>query len=143
MENKFKQECIRRMKKLNIYKPYIDKFEQDETITLFNSYFGYYISKEADIDNNEAIRLQNKIDELAKDGFYCYAVTHTYAQFGECYEFLCVSKYTQDWYLEIHNSNDKMSKIVFAYVYNLSEPEFSEFGDIVVSTKFSGIRRIG
>ena len=41
-----KEVAIECMKNLNIYKPYINKFEKDGTITLFERFGGYYIDED-------------------------------------------------------------------------------------------------
>ena len=87
-----KEVAIECMKNLNIYKPYIRKFEKDGTITLFERFGGYYI------DEYNEPELLKKIKEFEAE-YECivYAVTHEFFMFGECYSFLCISKYEEEW----------------------------------------------
>ena len=130
-----KEVALSAMKSLDIYAPYIKKFEKDGTITLFERFGGYYIDKD-----NEP-ELLKKIKEFeAEYGSIVYAVTHTMAQFGELYEFLCISKYEEEWDYTLEDIKDGY---VFAYVWNKTDEWCSEFGNIAVKSFGGGIARVG
>lgn len=122
------------MKTLDIYKPYIKKFEKDGTITLFERFGGYYI------DEDNEPELLNKIKEFeAEYGSIVYAVTHERFWFGECYSFLIISKYEEEWEMTLGEAKDGYA---FAYVWNKSDEICSEFGTIGVRSFGGGIARV-
>ena len=129
-----KEKAIECMQQLNIYKPYIKKFEKDGTVTLFERFGGYYITEDQEPE------LLKKISEFeAETGSLVYAVTHEFFEYGECYSFLCVSKYTEDWDYTIE---DGMAyKIAWSWVWNKTVEYCSEFGSIGVQSFGGGICR--
>ncbi len=130
-----KEVAISAMKSLDIYKPYIKKFEKDGTVTLFERFGGYYI----DEDNEQ--ELLKKIREFeAEYGSIVYAVTHTMTEFGELYEFLCISKYEEEWEDTLADIKDGYA---FSYVWNKTDDYCSEFGTIIVNSIGGGIARVG
>ena len=79
-----KQKAIELMNKLNIYKPYIRGFENDNMVCFFENFGGFWAYQEPE--------LMAKIKEIEKTyKVLVYAVTHEYLEFGECYDFLYVS----------------------------------------------------
>lgn len=131
-----KEECLRCLKELDIYEPYIEAFEKNGTVTWFEGFGGYYVQ-------GQNMFLDNKINELEeKYKIKIYAITHERFEFGECYSFIYVSKYREELAYNI-NKIDENKYIVSAYVYNCDEPMFSEFGDICVETFGGGIKRLG
>lgn len=122
-----KEKAIECMRKLDIYKPYIRKFEKDGTITLFERFGGYYIDKDQEPE------LLNKIKEFeAERGAVVYAVTHEIFEFGDCYSFLYISKYKEDWDSSV--TTGPYGKYVWAYVWNKDDEWCSESGTIVVKS---------
>ena len=129
-----KEKAIECMNALDIYKPYIKAFEKDGTVTLFERFGGYYIT-----DDQEP-ELLNKIKEFEKEtGSLVYAVTHEMFEFGECYSFLCISKYEEDWDMTIETS--PYGAHVWSYVWNKGAEWCSEYGTIVVKSFGGGIAR--
>lgn len=130
-----KEVAISAMKSLDIYKPYIKKFEKDGTVTLFERFGGYYI-----YEDNEP-ELLKKIREFeAETGSLVYAVTHEIFPFGECYSFLIVSKYDEEWEVTLEEVKDGYA---FSYVWNKTDDYCSEFGTIAVKSFGGGIARVG
>ena len=130
-----KEVAISTMKSLDIYKPYIKKFEKDGTITLFERFGGYYI------DEDNEPELLKKIREFeAETGSLVYAVTHEMFEFGECYSFLIISKYEEEWSMTLEEVKDGYA---FSYVWNKTDDYCSEFGTIAVKSFGGGIARIG
>lgn len=130
-----KEKAIECMQQLNIYKPYIKKFENDGTVTLFEGFGGYYINEEQESE------VLNRIKEFeAETGSLVYAVTHEKFEFGECYSFLCISKYEKDWDYSVENT--PQGSYVFSYVWNKDDDMCSEYGTIVVVSFGGGIKRI-
>lgn len=130
-----KEKAIECMQQLNIYKPYIKKFENDGTVTLFEGFGGYYINEEQE---SEVLNRIKKFE--AETGSLVYAVTYEKFEFGECYSFLCISKYEKDWDYSVENTSQ--GSYVFSYVWNKDDDMCSEYGTIVVVSFGGGIQRI-
>lgn len=128
-----KQKAIELMGKLGIYKPYIKGFEKDDTVCYFENFGGFWAYQEPE--------LMERIKEFEEE-YNClvYAVTHEYLEFGECYSFLYISDYEEEWEyaLEEFGSN---KYIVCAYVWNKDDDCCSEFGSIGIQCFGGGIRR--
>lgn len=130
-----KEKGIQLLELLDIYKPYINGFKSQKTKTCYFENFAGFWSYQ----NEE---LEAKKQELeAKYGFLVYAITHEYTDFGECYSFLIIPKYENEWD-DIFTQINGIS-YAYAYVWNKSEDMFSEFGDIAIKSFGGGIKRIG
>lgn len=133
-----KTRALELMQKMGIYDPYIKAFEKNEIITTFEHYGGFWTTEE----NGAEKDLLNKIREIeAKHNCLVYAITHEVVEFGELYDLLIVQKQENEWDYSFYDNGNKQYT-AFAYVYNKSVPEFSEFGDISVHSFGGGIRRI-
>lgn len=133
-----KTRALELMQKMGIYKPYVKAFEKDGIITTFEGYGGFWTTK----DNGADEDLLNKIKEIEnKHNCVVYAVTHEIVEFGELYDLLIVQKEEDEWEYSFYDNRDNRYT-AFAYVYNKSIPEFSEFGNIMVHSFGGGIRRI-
>lgn len=131
--NERKQKAIELMKKLDIYKPYIDGFNKKNEVCYFENFAGFWAWQDED--------LMKKVKQI-EEKYNCtvYAITHEYTEFGECYDFLLVTDYKEEWeYLLEGNRNNHYA---FAYVWNKTDNDCSEFGTIVVANFGGGIRRI-
>ena len=130
-----KQKALEIMKKLDIYKPYIDGFKDNNDICYFERFAGFWAWQDKE--------LAQKIKEIEeKHNCTVYAVTHEFTEFGECYDFLIVSDYEEEWQDLISDYNNN-TYYAFAYVWNKDDDYCSEFGDILVNSAYCGIRRVG
>ena len=129
-----KELAVSLMKKLNIYQPYIDVFEKEDVVSYFERYIGYWAYQDNELDE--------KVKELEKE-YDCrvYAITREFTDFGECYSFLRVSKYKEEWERSI--VTEGKNQYAFAYVWNKTDDDCSEFGTVVVKSALGGITRIG
>lgn len=127
------KECaIKAMEILGIYKPYIKGFKESNKVCFFEHYAGFWVYQEPEIEA--------KMKELEKEyGCIVYAITHEFTQFGECWSFLIISQYEEEWDMTIKDLEDKYA---FAYVWNKDSEWCSEFGTIVVKSYGGGIKRI-
>lgn len=133
MKNKQKAKAIEIMRQMGIYKPYVDGFEKDDHVCFFEFYGGYWVYQEPEVEA--------KMKALEKEyGCKVYAITHEYTQFGECYSFLLVSKYKEEWNRCVVSKKDK--HYAFAYVWNKTDDWCSEFGTVTVQSYGGGIKRI-
>ncbi len=132
-----KELAIKCMQTLNIYEPYIKAFKEHDTKTMFEGFYaGYYLT---DRFEPEVLNKVKKFEE--ETGCLVYAITHEKFEFGECYSFLIVSKYEEDWEGTLTTWGDNI--YAYSYVWNKDVEEFSEFGTIVIDSFGGGIKRIG
>lgn len=134
-KDEMKALAIGYMKKLNIYKPYINEFDKKGVRTMFEHYGGFWTWQYPELEDKI-----NKFEE--ENGAIVYAVTHEYTEFGECYDFLCVSKYAEDKDFNIEEGIEKNTFNVFAWVWNKTDEWCSEYGTIGVYSFGGGIKRI-
>ena len=59
---------------------------------------------------------------------------------GECYSFLIVSDYPEEW--DDLMNDDGNRHCAYAYVWNKDDEWCSEFGDIIVQSFGGGIKRV-
>ena len=128
-----KEKAIELMKKLDIYKPYIKGFKENDDVCFFEGFGGFWAWQEPEI--------QNKIKEIEKE-YNCtvYAITHEFSDFGEMYDFLLVTDYKEEWNDLVVKENN--TYFTFAYVWNKSDNNLSEFGTICIQSFGGGIRRV-
>jgi hypothetical protein len=128
-----KAKALKLMKEMDIYKDYIDEFESSDKVCFFERFGGYYVEDETE--------LANKIKSI-ESRYKCmvYAITHEYTEFGECYSFLIVTNYREEWDDLVYSEGNKHS--AFAYVWNKTDNDCSEFGSVLLQSFGGGIRRI-
>lgn len=71
-----------------------------------------------------------------------YAVTHEYLEFGECWDYWCITDEDVEE-SEYFDDAFKSYQETMAYVFNRTNPDFSEFGTIVYDVKGGGMLRVG
>jgi len=127
-----KEKATEIMKELNIYAPYVDGFNEEDKVCLYEHYAGFWAEQYPE--------LEAKIRKLEQK-YNCtvYAITHEFAEFGELYDFLIVTDYPDEWEDLLYNYDD--GHTVFAYVWNKTDEWCSEFGEISVKSFGGGIRR--
>ncbi len=88
-------------------------------------------------------RIIQKVKEL-RENLNCevYAITHELSEFGECYSFLIVPEYQEDWDKLLRPGSDG-TFLVYAYVWNTTHEECSESGYIAVKFGNGMLRRVG
>ena len=129
-----KQKAIEYLKKLDIYKPYIKGFKEDNNVCFFENYGGYWAWQEPD--------LMEKVKELEEEhNCLVYAITHEYTSIGEMYSFLIITDYEEEWDTLLEKYGNQY--YAFAYVLNKDDDDCSEFGTVALSSFGGGIRRIG
>lgn len=128
-----KIKAIELLKQLGIYKPYIEGFKEKDQVCFFERFGGYWVDQEPEV--------YNKMKEVEAQ-FNCtvYAITHEYTEFGECYSFLLVTRYKQEWKNLVVSENG--THYAFAYVWNRDDDWCSELGTIGVKSFGGGITRV-
>lgn len=128
-----KEKAIEILKILDIYKPYIQGFKQEDNVCFFEQFGGFWVYQEPEIEQ--------KMKEIEKEhNCKVYAITHEFTEFGELWDFLIVTNYPEEWEDMVYSYGNKHT--LFAYVWNKSDDDCSEFGDITVQSFGGGIRRI-
>ena len=130
LKNEQKKEAIKRMMKLDIYTQAIKEFEKDNVLNKSES--GGILFW---LDENEK-KMVKEFEE--RYSATVYHVIHNYTEFGELYSLLFVSKYKEDW---DYDNDDLKNNICLAYVKNMNEDAFSEFGSIGIKSQFGGLIR--
>lgn len=128
-----KEKAIELLKKMDIYKPYIQGFRDSDKVCFFERFGGYWVEQEPE--------LYEKMRSLEKK-YNClvYAVTHEFTEFGELYDFLIVTDYPKEWDDLVYSQGSYHT--AFAYVWNKDDDQCSEFGSVTVQSFGGGIRRI-
>ena len=130
-----KELAIQCLEKLDIYKPYIRKFKSNAgTPCFFEQFAGFYVDQEPEI--------YNKMKEVEEEhGCLVYALTHEITDLGETWSMLCIPQ-SAEGIDDVIGSFNSAEYYAFAYVWNKSNPVFSEAGDIVVMARFGGLKRV-
>ena len=133
-EQERKEFAIELMKKLDIYKPYIKGFQESNKVCFYENFGGFWVYQEPEIEA--------KMKELEERfEITIYAITHEMTSFGECFSFLYVNKYKEEWSFTLDSEGNR--HYAFAYVWNKSYEDDSELGTVLVQNFGGGIRRIG
>ena len=128
-----KEKAIELMEQMDIYKPYIDGFRESDKVCFFEGFGGFWIDQEP-----EAYKKMQEIEQ--KYDCKVYAVTHEFTRFGECWDYLIVSDYPEEWDTLVYTEGNRHT--AFAYVWNKTDDWCSEFGSIAVQSFGGGIKRI-
>ena len=135
LREKQKEQALKILKQLDIYRPYIKGFKDKGDVCWFENYAGFWAYQDEE--------LMAKIREFEQEhNALVYAVSHDYTSYGECFSLLYISQYEEDWdYTIQHIEQNKY--YVASYVWNKTDDWCSEFGDIAIISAFGGIKRIG
>jgi hypothetical protein len=128
------REGVRRLKELDIYPPYVRKFNSKANVpTFFERFGGFYADQEP--------KLMAKIREVeAEHNCVVYAVTHEIVEGMNMWSMLIVSNDKDEWPWEF--MNDDRSTTAWAWVWNTDMPDFSEFGSVTIRSFGGGICRM-
>ena len=124
-----KQEALDRMKMLNLYPNIIKEFQQDNTVNMSELGFLYWLTDE---QKQYVSEFETEHDALV------YHVIHNYTEFGELLTFFYVSDQEEEWE---YDRADLKDGYACAYVKNLDEDAFSEFGSVAFKEQFGGLVR--
>ena len=125
-----KEEAIKRMKTLKLHENVVREFTEKGKLNLSEGYGALYWlddTQQAYVD-----AFEQKYKALV------YHVLHNMTEFGELLAFLYVSNEKEEWQ---YDRDDLKDGYACAYVENLDEPSFSEFGSIGVKPQFGGVVR--
>jgi hypothetical protein len=128
-----KEMCVKALETLKVFKPYIKGFREKDQVCFYENYGGFWVEQEAQV--------YEKMKEI-ESKYKCrvYAITHEYTSIGEMWDFLIMSEHEEEWDYTIE---DLKNGYAFAYVWNKSDEDCSEFGTICVKSFGGGIKRVG
>jgi len=125
-----KSEAITRMKALKLHSNAIREFDKEDLVNLSESYGILYW-----LDENQ----KEYIKEFEqKYNAVVYHVIRNNTEFGELLAYLYVSNDEDEWG---YDRDDLKDGYACAYVKNLDEEAFSEFGSIEIKPSFGGLIR--
>ena len=139
MNKKMLKEALERMNVLGLQGPCTQQLKEGTVFYSERSPLGgilYWVK-----NDDRYISAIKKFED--KTGCLVYHCTHEYTDFGECLTMLYVSKYEEEWPMdrELLKEDNSEGFVQFAYVENLSEPVFSEFGTVAVTNVSGGLIR--
>ena len=131
-KEQMKEKAVEILKEMSVYSPYIEAFEKNDVVTMFERYAGFWAYQYP--------KLHDKIKDFEqKHKCVVYAVTHEYFEFGECYTFLVVTAYKSEWKTLVTKAKDGF--YAFSYVWNKDDDWCSEFGTVGIKSAHGGLRR--
>ena len=125
--------AIQCLEKLEIYKPYINKFKSTGMPCFFENYAGFWVDQEP-----EVYKKMKEIEE--ENNVLVYALTHELTDYGETWAMLCVTADT-DIMEDVLGRFSNTEFYALSYLWNKSNPIFSEFRDITIKSYCGGIKR--
>lgn len=135
--NEMKNEALARMHILKIHENVINDLKNDDMVNV--SFFGCGILY---WPTDKQIELIKKFEDQYNCLVY-HAISST-TEIGELLTLLYISQYESDWPTDredLKNYDPRYGYSIMAYVYNLSNDIFSEFGSVCVKPKNGGLVR--
>lgn len=122
------------MTDLEIYKPYIQAWKKDQTVTFYERYGGYWLWQEE--------QAYDKMKELQEQyGIIIYAALHNMTTCGEMWSYCYVDQDAVDKSEYISEYGHHDGYYLNSVVWNVDSDSI-EFGDIVVNSFGGGLNRI-
>lgn len=124
------KEALNRMKNLKLHENVVKEFEEEGKLNL--SELGgilYWLNDE----ENAMVRAWEE-----ETGNIVYHVIKNHLEFGLCYSFLYVSPDKEEWE---YDNEDLKEGCALAYVKNVTNKEFSEYGSIGIRPNWGGLKR--
>lgn len=134
-----KKNAVRYLGTIGCYKPYLKAYKDKGIVTMYEGFSGYYLDPADGSDETELIEKIHEIEEAY--GGTIYAVIHNIAGFGELYTMLWSGKYEEDEAYSVEDYGDG-SYGVFAWVWNKTNEDCSEFGTVQIKPALGGLLRI-
>lgn len=131
MKELMREEALKRMKFLNMHENVISEFKREgklnKTVT---KGILYWLSEE----EMEMVKAWEE-----ETGNVVFHVMENKFEFGHCYSFLYISKYQEEWEMDMELMKDN---ICYAYVKNVDDEICSEYGTVGILPIFGGVIRV-
>ena len=136
-----KKEAIERMRIMGIDEDFIRDYEVNGSISIFECQNAVLnaVRYELEYYSIEKLKVEIKAFEVGTKAMV-YMVQKTWTEFGTLYAFFYVADNDKEHWEE--DKKELANGIAFTYVYNESEPMFSEYGEIGFKQSMGGIVRI-
>lgn len=130
--------CINALSRLEVCVPYLLDYAENRRVYLFDCDDGW---------NGRRIVLNSEVDEKIAElqrnhNVQVYSVTHEKFDFGEVYTFLCISRYIEDFDQMLKRFDNGIYR-AYAYAWNKTSEECSEFGSVFLEVADGKLRRVG
>lgn len=126
-----KNEALARMAILRMLPQPIREFKEEGKLNLSeNGGFLYWLDEEQE----RMVRNWEK-----ETGNLVYHVVRSFTNFGEMFTLLYVSKYKEEWKMDIADLKDG---VLLCYVYNKDMPDCSEYGGVAIKSRIGGVVRV-
>lgn len=125
-----KQEAIRRMKALHMLEQPIKEFEKEDKLNISERCGILYWL------NDDEKKMVEEFEK--KNEGLVYHVIKSYTTIGLMYSLMYVSKYDEEWEMDI---NDIKEGMALCYVVNMNMRDCSEFGSIGIKPMTGGVVR--
>ena len=135
--NEMKNEASARMRILKIHENAVNDLEKNDMVNV--SFFGCGILY---WPTDKQIELIKKFE--AQYNCLVYHAISSTTEIGELLTLLYISQYESDWPTDredLKNYDPRYGYSIMAYVYNLANDIFSEFGSVCVKPKNGGLVR--
>ncbi len=134
-EEQIRKACMFAMCELDMCNVFFEDFVKNGQVYVFNNWYGRKIEA--------GTELHKKIEQLELHSHVkVYAVTQDDLFIGKTYSFLCVSPYDDDrLYMVRHITGNQYA--AYAYVQNVFDDKYSEFGSVVLLAHRGGLKRMG
>ena len=138
-----KEEAVRRLTALKLHRNVVKDFENGKvnySVRHNNIFDGILYWVDDDKKIADAIKKFEKERDML-----VYHAQLTQFTFGTCLTMLYVSKYIDEWemdYNDILNEDENGVMCVYAYAYNLTDPDLSDLGRVGIVRKNGGISRV-
>lgn len=136
LKDRQRKHAVDLMKALKLMKQPIKEYEKREFVNFSDPRGALYW-----VDGNEeqTANMQNHIAYLEYvTGAMPYHIVNSYTNMGEMNSYLVSSQYDEEWDYDMELVKDN---VVFAFVENVTYPEWSEFGSIAVRSQIGGLVR--
>lgn len=142
LEQLQKKECFRRMKVLGLSDFVVNDF-MDKKEVYMSVYLNNILDAVIQKPSNDILKA---VKEFEKEyGGIVYHIQSVNTDVGELLTFFYVSAHQEEWDTDlIPETQDNGQNYIFTYAYvkNLTIPEYSEFGGVGVIPSSGGVRRI-
>lgn len=130
-DREMKDEAIRRLKKLGV---------ADSVVNAFEKHGALYVSEFGGILYYQNANSMTAVSQVrnSPSGLLPYTVICNHTTYGDIYTVLYVSRDKSNWQSERPNR----SGYCLAYGYNVSDPEFSEYGVVQIQSANGGLVRV-